>query len=63
MKTEKNEESKLSVNLGSDTLTLGPDKKQSKREESSPGRGLYLTVDESQNKKKEEKIPFFSFSK
>ena len=27
MKTEKNEESKLSVNLGSDTLTLGPDKK------------------------------------
>ena len=62
MKTEKNEESKLSVNLNSDTLTLGPEKKQSKREDSSVGRGLYLTMDEPQ-KKKDEGSPFFSFSK
>ena len=49
--------------MNSDTLTLGPEKKESKREDSSAGRGLYLTVDEPQNKKKDEVSPFFSFSK
>ena len=61
-KTEKNEDSRFSINMGSDTLTLG-DRNDSKKEDNSRGaRGLTLTLDEPM-KKKEETSPFFSFSK
>ena len=56
------EESKFSINMGSDTLTLG-DRNESKKEDNSRGaKGLTLTLDEPM-KKKEETGPFFSFSK